>query len=66
MESYLFSNGRISAYIGIFMQNSQHMPILRRAFIPYCQNMKILKMDFYDVITNELFKGKGSPVYFRT
>ena len=38
--------------LAIFVQNSQHMPILRRAFILLCQIVKILKMYFYDVIIN--------------
>ena len=37
----------------IFIQNCQHITILRCAFIPFYQNMKILKI-FYDVITYEL------------
>ena len=39
-----------------FAQNCQHMPILRCSFTPCCQNMNILKINFYDVITLVILK----------
>ena len=58
MACFLSSNGHISVYFDNIHQNFQHMPILRCTFAPCSQkyqNMKILNIEFYDVITNELY-----------
>ena len=34
------------------------MPILCCSFTPFCQNMKILQIKFYDVITSVLYTKK--------
>ena len=48
-----FSNDRNSAYFdNIRLKLSKHA-YSGCVFTPYCQNMRILKIGFYDVITNE-------------
>ena len=55
MAGFLSSNGCISAFFhNILLKLSIHAN-LKCAFTPCYQNIKILKIDFYDVNTNELY-----------
>ena len=40
------------------------MPIFKRAFTLCCQNMEIPKIDFYDVITTELYYATNFLIIF--
>ena len=65
MAICLSSNGRISGHFDNNQVNCQNMPILRCGFTPYCQNIKILKIDFCDVITmNSITIRKGQLLLF--
>ena len=55
MASFLSSNGHISLHFDNIHLKLSH--ILRCTFTPWCQNMEILEIYFYDVITNKLYIG---------
>ena len=58
MSSFLSSNGRIFAnFDNIHLKLSTHAYFEER-FSFCCENTKILKIDFYDVITIELYWDK--------
>ena len=40
------------------------MPIVRCSFTPCCQNVKILKINFYDVITSVLYWNLGCQHFY--
>ena len=55
MASFLSSCGRMSSHFeNIRLKFPTHV-VLLWFLTPYGQNMKILKMYFHDVITNELY-----------
>ena len=62
MASVISLNSRISSYLHNIRLTCQSMPILWFSLTPCGQNIKILKVDFHDVITNELYlRGAANP-----
>ena len=55
VASILSSNGRISSYYYNITLALSNMPILWCSFTPCGHNIKDIKGNFTDVITNELF-----------
>ena len=55
MESFLSLNGRISSHFHNIHLKLPYVPTISCSLTLCGQNMKILKVYFHDVITNELF-----------
>ena len=55
MASFCLQMVVFQSNLTTLIYSCQCKPILRCTFTPCCQNMKFLKVYFYDVITDELF-----------
>ena len=58
MARLLPSNAHTSSNFNTIRLKFQHVPTLRCSFTPHGQNVKILKINFYDVSTSVLYSAR--------